>query len=516
MAGITTGLSKITDDPRVNLPASEILRIEDDKKYYQDDLAPYKLKNSYGYEIKRKPEGINVTKMASRSLASLIFNERCSVNLNDNSAQALIDDVLKDNDFYLNFENHLEKWIALGSGCVRPYVEDDKIKLSWADADQTLPLSVNTNAVEDIVIAFKSMRVENHRNIYYTLLEFHQRNNQNQYTITNELYRSIDDPNRIGDKVPLGMLDDYANLSEKVTFSDNVKDPLFAFYVNPGANNKSMASPMGLGLIDNAKSIVDAINRTHTEFIWEVQAGQRRILVPETFLGKENLKDSQLKTYQNPHPPMFDPDTTVYKVGYGMSEDTITDMTSNIRVQDYTDTMYFFLHEFENATGLSQGTFTVTPSGVQTATEVVTNNSKTYQTRSSYLTQAEKTIKGLVRAILTVANCPELFSDNKTRWSGDLDKIVTNVDFADGVFVDRNAQKTQDLQAVTAGVMPKLQFLMRNYDLNEATAREWLSEIQDEQQPADPDFEQFNPNNGGEDNDNTRSDADDGSSKQDS
>ena len=213
---------------------------------------------------------------------------------------------------------------------------------------------------------------------------------------------------------------------------------------------------------------------------------------------------------------MFDPDTTVYKVGYGMSEDTITDMTSNIRVQDYTDTMYFFLHEFENATGLSQGTFTVTPSGVQTATEVVTNNSKTYQTRSSYLTQAEKTIKGLVRAILTVANCPELFSDNKTRWSGDLDKIVTNVDFADGVFVDRNAQKTQDLQAVTAGVMPKLQFLMRNYDLNEATAREWLSEIQDEQQPADPDFEQFNPNNGGEDNDNTRSDADDGSSKQDS
>lgn len=32
-----------------------------------------------------------------------------------------------------------------------------------------------------------------------------------------------------------------------------------------GANNKMLESPLGLGLIDNAKSTVDAINRTHDE-----------------------------------------------------------------------------------------------------------------------------------------------------------------------------------------------------------------------------------------------------------
>lgn len=502
--GVNSGLNKVTDDSRVNLPESEILRIERAKQYYKDDLQPYELINSFGHTIKRDVRSINITKMASRKLASIIFNERCSVTVDNEQAQALLDQIFKDADFYLTFEDYLEKWIALGSGCIRPYVENDKIKLSWATADQVFPLTVNTNEVKDIAIAFKTSKIENHMNVYYTLLEFHSWTKEGLYQITNELYRSVEDSNRVGDRVPLSMIEDYANLSETVTFSDSVKAPLFAFYKNPGANNKCLISPLGLGLIDNSKSIVDAINRTHSQFIWEIKEGQRRIIVPETFLGRENLEGNPLNARQfnkNQHPPMYDPDTTVYRTGYGLSEDQIQDMTQSIRVQEYSDTMSFFLHEFENATGLSQGTFTTSPSGVQTATEVVTNNSMTYQTRSSYLTQVEKTIKGLVKAILTLASTPSLFSNGQKLWKGDVDNVNCNIDFNDGVFVDQNAQQQQDLQAVTANIMPKLQFLMRSYNLNEDTARQWLDQVKAEQQPNDPDFEQFMA--GGDDNGDT-------------
>ena len=151
--------------------------------------------------------------------------------------------------------------------------------------------------------------------------------------------------------------------------------------------------------------------------------------------------------------------------------------------------MDFFLKELEKELHLREGTFTTTPQGVQTATEVVTNNSKTYQKRSSYLTMFEKTIDQLVYAIAELLATPELWSDGKPRWNGDIDKLVITPDFNDGVFVDQEAKRASDLQAVQAGILPKKQFLIRNYNLSEQEADKWLQQVQDEQSPTPPDQE---------------------------
>ena len=83
----------------------------------------------------------------------------------------------------------------------------------------------------------------------------------------------------------------------------------------------------------------------------------------------------------------------------------------------------------------------------------------------------------------------KLWSDGKARWNGDIDQLVITPDFNDGVFVDQEAQRSADLQAVQASVMPKIQFIMRNYDLSEEEAQKWLQQIQDEQSPTPPDQE---------------------------
>lgn len=508
-------LGKITDDPRIAVPSQEYDRIAESKKYYQNDFKKITYKNSYGEERHRQYKAINVDKMASRRLASLIFNEQCQVNVNDQSAQKLLDDVFKDNDFYLTFEEKLEQFIALGDGCIRPYVDHNKIKLAWAIADQAYPLRANTNEVPEIAIASKTMQVENSKNIYYTLLEFHQWNPDGSYQITNELYRSYQ-ANEVGMQVPLDSLDQYKGLQD-TTRVENISKPLFAWYKNPGANNKDFSSPLGLGLIDNCKSTVDALNRTHDQFIWDVRTGNRRFIVPMSWLQPNPLSQRNGRS-QDTHPRVFDPDETVYNGMYGDEANIgFHDATSDIRVQQYTDTMNFFLQEFENETGLSQGTFTSTPTGVQTATEVVTNNSTTYQTRSSYLTQVEKTIDALVIAILEIASSKDLFDDGQARWSGDIDSIQTTVDFNDGVFVDKESQRTNDLQAVQAGALPIKQFLLRNYDIDEATADEWIQEIQDSRAPSADMSELFGDGSGGDDNGEAdNSGADDGQGGQDS
>lgn len=481
--GMIKSLTLVTDDRRIEMDPGEYTRINVAKKYYSDDFRPIEFINSYGDKRMRKYESVNVTKLAARRLASIIFNERCKVEIGDDEkANELLERVFLDNEFYLTFEEYLEKWIALGSGAIRPYVQNDKIKLAWITADQFYPLHVNTNEVKEAAIASKTTVVENDKNVYYTLLEFHEWQDGN-YVITNELYRS-DSADSVGVQVPLSSIEEYADTQETATLTGLVK-PLFAFFKTPGANNKMLESPLGLGLIDNAKSTVDAINRTHDEFIWDVRSGKRRMVVPKSWLKRPNANSRRRDT--ETHPPMFDPDETVYQAMYGDDSDIgFHDMSVAIRVEQYSSTMEFFLHEFENEIGLSQGTFTQSVSGIQTATEVVSNNSMTYQTRSSYLTIVEKTIAQLVDAILELAQCGELFSDGKARWTGDVQEVNINIDFNDGVFIDKDAQLKNDLQALQASALPIKQFLMRNYSLDEATADEWVQQLEEEKASSEP------------------------------
>lgn len=484
--GMTKSLGQIIDDPRINMPADEVERIARDKRYYMDDFKQVTHKNSYGDMQKHELQSVNVTKLASAKLASLIFNEQCQVSVSDETANDFLDGVFQDNDFYTTFEEKLEEWIALGSGCVRPYVEGGKIKLAWATADQVYPLQADTNKINELAIASRTTEVENHRTIYYTLLEFHQWDN-GDYVITNELYRS-ETAETVGINVPLNTLEQYESLEPQVKIT-GLKRPLFAFYRNKGANNKNFTSPMGMSLIDNSYTVIDAINRTHDQFVDEIKKGQRRLIVPAEWLKTGSSYGGQAS---ETHPPMFDPDETVYQAMYGdASEVGFHDATSPIRVADYQATMDFFLREFENQTGLSQGTFTTSPSGIQTATEVVTNNSQTYQTRSSYITQVEKTIKALVYAIFELASVDSFYADGQARWAGDVDSLDITINFNDGVFVDQESKRAADLQAVMAQVMPKKQFLMRNYGLDEEEAAEWLSQIDSENSTAEPELNQF-------------------------
>ena len=180
---------------------------------------------------------------------------------------------------------------------------------------------------------------------------------------------------------------------------------------------------------------------------------------------------------------MFDPDMDVYEQFYGDADSmNITDLTSDIRTQQYKEAIDYFLREFEEQTGFSAGTFSFDGQSVKTATEIVSENSTTYQTRSSYLTQVELFLNQLVTAILEVASTPEFFSDGQARCKFNADdELGLSVHFDDGVFVDKDKQQTNDLALVAAGVMPKLQFLIRNEGLSEEDAQQWLQQVQKEQ-----------------------------------
>lgn len=117
---------------------------------------------------------VNMTQKASKRLASIIFNEQCSIKVNDNELQKQLDKIFRESRFYTTFETNLQRAIALGSSAIRPYVEDDQVKLNWSDALGVYPLNANTTEVKEIALARKIMKTVNDEPHYYTLLEFHQ------------------------------------------------------------------------------------------------------------------------------------------------------------------------------------------------------------------------------------------------------------------------------------------------------------------------------------------------------
>jgi A118 family predicted phage portal protein len=477
VVGATNSLSRIVDDSRISMSAAEYDRIIKDFKYYANRYDKVSYIDAENVRRYRPFNSVNLTKRAAQRIASIVFNEQCEISFDNDEVGEYLNDVLSANDFKNQFEMNLEKGVVAGGFAMRPYVgTDGTIKIAWVRADQFFPLQSNTNSISEAAISSRTVVSENNRNVYYTLLEFHEWKD-NKYVVTNELYRS-ETADIVGNQVPLATL--YPDMEPQAIFdAEGMIKPLFSYFRMPGANNISLESPLGIGIVDNSKTALDNLNLTHDSFMWEIRNGKRKIAVPEELM----------KFDKHTHRPMFDTDTDVYVKMIG-DDISIQDMTNDIRVQQFTDSMNAWLREFEANIGMAPGTFSYDPhNGMQTATAVVSENSMTYQTRSSILTNVTAAIEQLCVSILELSMASKLFPNGESPFTlpndFDLNDIGIHVKYDDGVTVDKDKQMEEDLKNVVAGVLSKTTFLQRNYGLSEDDAREELAKIQAEQPDAD-------------------------------
>ncbi|MBU3851244.1 MAG: phage portal protein [Candidatus Paralactobacillus gallistercoris] len=471
-------LARVTDDPRVKVDPRMYDIIHKSLRYYRGDEQKVKYLPSIDNDDTRKAphmkervfDSLNMTKRMSARLASIVFGKQAEYSFQDNAVGDYINGIFVDNQFNDLLEQNLEKGIALGGFAARPYVENNKIKIAWCDAEQFYPLKSNISSIQDAVIVSKTIMPGETQdtNTYYTLLEFHEWQNNGDYVITNELYKS-DDAINVGNQVPLSDL--YPDMQASTTFTGITK-PLFAYFKMPGSNNKVLDSPLGLGIVPNNEHTLKNISIVHDNLLWEIKTGKRTVLVPPEYIEFDDL-----------HRPKFNTETDAFVAINGMDNDKPQELNMDIRIQEYDQTMQFYLRELEAGCGVSAGTFSTSATAMQTATQVVSENSMTYQTRESILTMLDKFINDLCIAILEMGSTAQLFSNHQAQISDvDFDNIGLSIHHDDSVFVDANTQQDQDLKAVAGGVMSKKTFLMRNYGMSAEDAEKELTEIQSEQQ----------------------------------
>lgn len=435
----TQNLTYITDHPKIAVSSAEYDRIRENIKYFSGRYPQVEYRDSNGNKNKRDFNHLPIGRTAAKKIASLVFNEQAEIKLDDEQANKFIQQQLQDDRFTKNFERYLESCLALGGLAMRPYVDGERVRVSFIQAPVFLPLQSNTQDVSSAAIVTKTIKADGNKPRYYTLIEFHEWSSD-KYTVSNELYRS-DNQNVIGSRVPLSEI--YEDLEEVVELN-GLSRPLFTYLRPPGMNNKDINSPLGLSIFDNAKTTIDFLNTTYDEFMWEVKMGQRRVAVPSQMIKTEYNQDGEnvvvKREFEAGHNVYEQFDSGDIDKGIG-----ITDLTTPIRSDDYIKAINEGLALFEMQIGVSAGMFSFDGKSMKTATEIVSENSDTYQMRNSIVSLVEQSLKELIVSMLELAKAYKLYSGEIP----EMDKISINLD--DGVFTDRNAELDYWIKVVNAG-----------------------------------------------------------------
>lgn len=478
----TSNLNSILDHPKIAVSQEEYSRIQHNLTYYQSKFDDVEYINSEGDVKRRKFNHLPIARTASKKIASLVYNEQAEITSDNKSVDEFISYTLDNDRFNKNFERYLESGLALGGLAMRPYVDGDRIRVAFVQAPVFLPLQSNTQDVSNAAILTKTIKSEGRKNVYYTLVEFHEwvtadgneqgsTKDKSYYRITNELYKSeISDV--LGQRVNLSEL--YPDL-EPVTMFKDLSRPLFTYLKTPGMNNKDINSPLGLSIFDNAKTTIDFINRTYDEFMWEVRMGQRRVIIPEQMAKLTAQREDGSITFKR----RFETDQNIYtQMGGGnMDANSIKDITTPIRSNDYITAISEGLKLFEMQIGVSAGMFSFDGKSMKTATEVVSENSDTYQMRNSIAALVEQSIKELCVSICELGKATGLYKGEIP----ELEDISVNLD--DGVFTDRNAELAYWMKMVSAGFAPQRLGIQKTLNVSEEEAKDYLAEINGELPP---------------------------------
>ena len=134
-------------------------------------------------------------------------------------------------------------------------------------------------------------------------------------------------------------------------------------------------------------------------------------------------------------------------------------------------------------TGFSSGTFTFDGKSMKTATEVVSEQSKTFKSKQSHEVIIEAALQELIHSIVAMGELYGMIDAPN-------DYEIT-VSFDDSIAEDKGQEINQQTQLVNAGLQSKKRAIMKVQGVTEEEALEILQEIIEEERMQSPDLEEL-------------------------
>ena len=425
---------------------------------------------------KRVMATMNAGKLACGQMARYVWNERCEITASSASRDSeskepdplneFLQEVLKENRFGAAFGDLLEKAMALGGGALREWVEvpkdekgndtgEGKIRLGYTMASQFVPTAWDNSRVKCGIFISREAK----DGYYYTVVEWHHWDGKT-YRVTNDLYRmpikETDEPqNILGWWYPLNEI--YPLLSPDTIIED--AETAYFQYIKPfGANYADDNSPLGMSIYASALNTLHGIDIMFDSLQREFVLGKKRIIAPARAMR-------QTAGINNGGMPQryFDADDEVWEALATDNPDDlkIYDNSVDLRVDDHIKGINGELSILCNQIGFDAGTLAFDQQkGMKTATEVISENSKTYGTVKAHENNIVDALTDMVHAIFDLAVKYGLTYKGQSVESLIAGGYSVAVKFDDSIIQDKDADINRGVLLVNSALLSKKKFMV--------------------------------------------------------
>jgi A118 family predicted phage portal protein len=363
---------------------------------------------------------MNGGKMLCQELAGLVFAEPPTFGVDDD-----VRELLDKNRFNENGRVWLEYALALGSGVLKWLVKDGELVIDWVQAGDFIPVSYDSRGVYEA--DFLSTTV--HDDKEFKVIEQH-RQESDGYRISLEVYENIGnddfrkvDPGRAG-----------LEQSEWI-----VPTKMFEVWKTPVANSVSMGSPFGMSIFGTAVDTIQQLDMAGDYLTEEIITSGRKIIIGHSMLQRH------FPSSKNDKPSMayYDKNEKVYVAFDDAEKESMqpTAINFDLRIDEITQTINTLLAILSKQSGCSDSFLSLDGKSMKTATEVISENSKTFRMKKNIENSLTYTILNFLDSLKIIGAECGIKTTNMEYY----------IDWDDSVIEDRNSRANYWNTRVQAG-----------------------------------------------------------------
>ena len=446
------------------------------KSWYVGDVNKfhrYKMYNGKDHVPCRRLS-LGMAKKLSEDIADLLLNERVQITIQDPATSEFVMGVFDDNNFSVIGNDYQERKAYTGTVAYVPYLDNidvsedgavipgdsGKVKINYVSAPNIYPLSWCNGYISECAFVFpKIIKSKKYAHIQLHVLK------DGIYVIENHVVESTAGA---GKEVPAedwGKLNGFEAMSEKI-YTGSPERQFVIDRLNI-ANNSDKDNPMGVAIFANSLDILKGLDTVYDSYINEFILGKKRIFAAPELMGVDLLGN-----------PVFDPnDVVFYQLPEGYLKDggkPIESVDMDLRADAHEKAINDNLNILSMKCGFGQNHYRFENGSIQTATQVISENSDMFRTINKHELILEPVLNELIRIIARLGGVLGVNTDPNT-------EIV--VDFDDSIIEDKQAERQSDRQDVSMGAMTLVEYRAKWYGETPEEAKKHVIQEIDELDP---------------------------------
>ena len=347
-----------------------------------------------------------------------------------------------------NFNEHFQTGLGLGSMVIKPIGNTGNVE--YIPADRIIPFEFGDDGSLRKV-AFIQVKEVSDKEKYYRL-EFHELT-EDGLRIQNKAYKGVN--GEIGNQVPLTSIEEWAQLYEDILYQGMDRMD-FGYYRNP-LPNRIDKSKNGVSIFEKAVEQIKKADQQFGRLDWEYASGERFIFADYTAVKKKQDGSFSMPKSKERLLIPYDADTT-------NGDKTLDEFSPTMRDASYIAGLNEYKRLVEFNCCLAYGDLSKNESVEKTAKEIKASENRKYNMVNAIQTNLKTCLEDLAHAI---AFYQAMFTVD----------FGFNCTFHDSIKTDEETERAQDRIDVASGFMSPVEYRMKWYGEDEATAMSKIAEI---------------------------------------